>query len=721
LYSQASYGLRREIEAAGERAVFRVLEAFQDLCGITRRGKQGERIERGRLAVAIFRHDTAREVEGEVPDPNLHWHTVVCNISVREDGTTGTFDARDLFRPSMKMTLGALFRTEFSKELRSLGFETYRPIARRGKIASWFEVRGVPESLMDAFSKRRKEIQGWLNDRGLFGAKAAEQATLATRRGKLAYRRVDLFRAWLDVGRKLGFTTRDVAALQRDLPEVSLPAAAKDVSDRSIATITEDWARFSELELLRASAEEAQCRGLGIADVRQLVDSLLTDPSQVVKLADVRRIPQFTTPEMLELESRLFATVRASRNRASHRLTSEQVFHGLQQHPTLFTEQVAAIRHVTLGNETITCVHGLAGTGKTFMLRVVREIYEAAGFNVFGTALAAKACQGLTEGAGIEGTHAHNLLHNLACGKFRLTRRTILVLDEAGMVGTRMMERIVGLVDKAGAKLICVGDHRQLQAIEAGAPFRWMLDELGCAQMSHIVRQREIWARDAVLDFAFGRAESALQEFQNRGQLFIDSDRDTAMRRLVGDWHQQIARCSDAIILASTRLETLLMNRICQATRRDAGELAGNSLEVAGEAIFVGDRVIFTKNQPALLVRNGLLGTVVDADTDQKELAVRLDDGLTVRVPLDYYDHLELGYAINVHRAQGTTVQSAFVLAGGSMTDRELSYVQGSRARESTRIYTDLVYGGPDVEALAIQMNRSRPKDLAHEYLREAE
>jgi ATP-dependent exoDNAse (exonuclease V) alpha subunit len=93
---------------------------------------------------------------------------------------------------------------------------------------------------------------------------------------------------------------------------------------------------------------------------------------------------------------------------------------------------------------------------------------------------------------------------------------------------------------------------------------------------------------------------------------------------------------------------------------------------------------------------------------------------MQIRVQLDIYDALELGYAINVHRAQGTTVESAYVLAGGSMTDRELSYVQGSRARGNTRIYTDVIYGGPDIAAIAAQMNRSRPKDMAHEYLREA-
>jgi ATP-dependent exoDNAse (exonuclease V) alpha subunit len=287
------------------------------------------------------------------------------------------------------------------------------------------------------------------------------------------------------------------------------------------------------------------------------------------------------------------------------------------------------------------------------------------------------------------------------------------------MVGTRMMEQLGEQVELAGSKLVCIGDHQQLQAINAGAPFRWMVEHIGASRMAEIVRQRAPWARRAVLDFAGGNALSALEEYYARGQLFIDQDRTTAIARLVGDWHDVFLRDADTISLTSTRLETTSVNRLCQAIRLESGQIGGARWDVGHETLYRGDRVIFTKNQPALLVRNGTRGTVIDTEPMGNELVVRLDSGLTTRIDLGVYDAVSLGYAVNVHRAQGTTVESAFVLAGGSMTDRELSYVQGSRARGETRIYTDVVYGGPDIEAIAIQMNRSRPKDMAHEYLRE--
>jgi conjugative relaxase-like TrwC/TraI family protein len=717
LFSQADYPLRKQIEAAGERAVVGALETFADLCGVTRRGKQGERTERANLVVAIFRHDTAREVAGELPDPNLHWHTVVSNVVVREDGTTGAFDARELFRSPMKMTLGALFRAELSKELRTLGFESYRPETRRDKLASWFELRGIPERILQEFSKRRKEITAWLKDRGLFGGKAAEKANLATRRGKVPYRRIELLQAWLATGKRLGFSTREVAALRQELRVVNTPHVLEEVLQRSLQSLTQHWARFSELELLRTVAEDAQCRGLGIDDIRAGVRRLLHTSERIVPLESVRGVPQFTTPEMLELEAQLFQRVLAARGDARHQVTGEWQYVVTSKYPTLFAEQEAAIRHITGKSDAITCVNGMAGTGKTTMLKVAREIWEAAGLQVIGTALAAKACKGLEEGAGIGGTHIHSLLKQVAAGGIALNERTVLVVDEAGMVGTRMMDQLVTLVQRAGGKLVCVGDHRQLQAIDAGSPFRWMAENLGCVEMVQIVRQREDWAKDAVRAFAKGTAESALQEFHRRGQLVIAEDRDAAMKQLVADWFISYHHAPSSLVLASTRFETLLLNRMCQLARLEAGDISGEGLEVAGEPLFVGDRVVFTKNQRALLVRNGMLGTVTEMNQQENEIRIRLDDGLQVRIQLDVFDSLELGYAINVHRAQGMTVDSAFVLAGGSMTDRELSYVQASRARESTRIYTDVTHGGPDIEALAAQMNRSRPKDMAHDHL----
>ncbi|MBX3438894.1 MAG: AAA family ATPase [Planctomycetaceae bacterium] len=358
--------------------------------------------------------------------------------------------------------------------------------------------------------------------------------------------------------------------------------------------------------------------------------------------------------------------------------------------------------------------------GKTFLLQVAREVWESAGRDVIGTALAAKAAQTLEEGSGISSLHLHSLLREIEQGKRTLAPKTVLVLDEAGMVGTRMMERIVTLVEQAGARLVLVGDHRQLQAIDAGAPFRVIAERIGVAELREITRQRESWARDAVQELAAGEARSALTRFHERGLLTVTESREEAMRSLVHDWHGQVTSPRDALIFAGTRYETTILNRLCQETRLEACENIGDSLTVNGTRFFTGDRVLLTRNNSALLVRNGNMGTVVGVDAAKGYLRVELDNGFQVTIDTAVYPHLSLGYAVTTHKGQGQTVEAAYILAGGSMTDRELSYVQGSRARGDTRLYTDAASAGPAFSELVRNMQTSRAKDMAHEHLIEA-
>ena len=166
-WSQGALRERLEIEACVRRALSRSLELVQEICGKTRRGKAGERVEDAGLVFALFRHETARGMPGEVPDPQLHFHSVLLNVVARGDGTTGALDARELLSPQMKLAFGTLFRVELSSELESLGLETYRPFdEEREKLSHTFELKGVTKEQRQAFSKRREAIQAWLKERG---------------------------------------------------------------------------------------------------------------------------------------------------------------------------------------------------------------------------------------------------------------------------------------------------------------------------------------------------------------------------------------------------------------------------------------------------------------------------------------------------------------------------------------------------------------------------
>ena len=224
------------------------------------------------------------------------------------------------------------------------------------------------------------------------------------------------------------------------------------------------------------------------------------------------------------------------------------------------------------------------------------------------------------------------------------------------------------------------------------------------SRLTDIQRQREVWARESVKHFAFGRAEEALLPYRQHGLVAETRHEITAMDRMVADWRREaLPDLKGSLMLAGTTTEVLELNERAQAERRQLGLLGDTPVRPGPDTLFTGDRVLFTRNSLTLGVANGDLGTVHSAQG--QTLSVRLDDGREVRIPVEAYPHLRLGYALTTHKAQGMTVERAFILTGGSMTDREITYVQASRARGVTRWYV-----GHDLDEVTQRMTRSHEK-----------
>src|SRR5262249_601116 len=163
-----------------------------------------------------------------------------------------------------------------------------------------------------------------------------------------------------------------------------------------------------------------------------------------------------------------------------------------------------------------------------------------------------------------------------------------------------------------------------------------------------------------------------------------------AMQTLIRVWRRKgAANPGENLILASTNGDATVLNRMAQVQRMLDGSLGKCALTVGGTDFHQGDRILFTRNSKRYAVPNGCLGTVVGVDTWDKTLTVKLDKGKRVLIPAKEYEHVKLGYAVTTHKSQGATTENAFVLLGGPTQDRELSYVQASRARGSTRFFLD--------------------------------
>ena len=701
IWAASDDDLRAEIASAHAEAVHEALSYLEENATFTRTGAGGvETIRTVNLCVATFEHSTSRAL-----DPNLHTHALVLNFTEGADGKARTLDGREIYRH--KMAAGALYRAHLSCLLEQrLGFS----LRREG---SWFEVEGVSKEVLAHFSKRREAILDALVESGAIGTSAeAAIAALETREDKADVSRSELFSRWKEEASAFGLTKGAIEVSRGE----ALDSSSKEDLDRvvasAIARITEKQSHFARRELVRFAAEEAQATGLSARDIRLAVWAHLESSPEIVRLGARDRERRFTTQEMYRLEKRMLEAAGRLARSGRHALEPCSIEVAIDARATLSAEQEAAVRHLTSA-ASVSVVSGMAGTGKSFMLGAAREAFEREGNEVRGLALAAIAAERLEAESGIRSGTLHGLLAQLERGDQDLSSRSVLVLDEAAMVGTRQMERLLWHVEAAGAKLLLVGDERQLQAIEAGSPFKAIGDLVGRAELKDIRRQNHEWAAEAVREFSRGEAGAALSRFIERGLLSIDKSRAIAMTRLVADWSEDGAQDPrENLILAGTNAEVASLNRLCQQSRLSKGVLSKERMRVGEGYLHKGDRVLFRKN--SALVKNGSTGIVAAVSPSEGVLSVLLDTGERVTVDTEEYADVSLGYAMTVHKAQGASVDRAFVLIGGAMQDREASYVQASRIRELARLYTDEWTAGENARALVRDMSRSRQKELAH-------
>jgi hypothetical protein len=351
------------------------------------------------------------------------------------------------------------------------------------------------------------------------------------------------------------------------------------------------------------------------------------------------------------------------------------------------------------------------------MLGVAREAWEAAGFEVRGVALSGIAAENLESGSGIASRTIASMEHGWEQGREMLASRDVLVIDEAGMVGTRQLERVLSHAAEVGAKVVLVGDPQQLQSIEAGAAFRSIHDRHGGVEIHEIRRQREDWQRDATRDLATGRTGNAITAYDRHDMVHSAESREQARGNLIDRWDRdrQASPDSSRIILTHANVEVRELNEAARERMREAGDL-GEDVRVTverGERSFAaGDRVMFLQNERGLGVKNGTLGTIEQVST--QSMTVRTDDGRSIAFDLKDYDRIDHGYAATIHKAQGMTVDRTHVLATPGM-DAHGSYVALSRHRDGM----DLHYGRDDFasrDRLARTLSRDRAKDMATDY-----
>jgi conjugative relaxase-like TrwC/TraI family protein len=728
LFALGGGEVSRDVKVAHEEAVRAALGYLEREAAFGRRRGEGGMVPvRGEgFAAAAFQHRTSR-----AGDPLLHRHVLVANLVRDMQGRWGALDGRLIYTHAK--TAGYLYQAELRAQLsRRLGVR-WTPVVR-----GTAEVEGISAEVIRAFSRRRREILARLVERGESSARAAQVATLDTRRAKNRDVRPEgLLPEWRTQAAALGLTAEAIAGIVgRGEPPRPLgdTVVAQALAELAAPTgLTAHTSTFTRRDVIRAL-----CERLGPAcdasTVEATTDGFLATPAvlalrttptptggrAVIRIASGRVVPavpdecRFTTQEMLATERAVIdgCLERNARRRIApedREVTLELtdgsyvvecrpkpipdavVEAALRARPSLSAEQRQMVRRLTMSDDAVLVVRGHAGTGKTSALDACRHIWEGSGRTVVGCALSGRAAAELQAAAGIESTTIDRLLIDFVDYRPEILPRgdAVLVVDEAGMVGTRLLGRVLTAAEKSDATVVLVGDDRQLPEIDAGGAYRGLCERLGAVELVDNRRQREEWERQALVLLREGRSHEALAAYVEHGRVVLGPSADCVRAHLVADWWAaEQSGGGDNVMVALRRADARELNERARALRVAAGDVAGPTLALSAGEFAAGDRVVTTRNRRSLGVVNGSRGTVTAVNEHSRTLAVQLDAGRATVLSAQYLDagYLAHGYAITGHKAQGMTADCAFVL-GDEAIYREWGYVALSRGRAENRLY----------------------------------
>jgi conjugative relaxase-like TrwC/TraI family protein len=673
LHALGGEHLRNEIEAAHHTAVEGAFKYLESSAVSVRRGAGGAQVLDGSGLIAFaVTHNDSRNL-----DPQLHDHVLIANMTKGPDDRWTALDGRDIYRHAK--TAGFIYQATLRAELTERVGLVWEPVHNRTA-----PVAGFDQQLVREFSTRRRSIEEALDRNGLASPKSAAIATLTTRQSKqLDVDLYDLQSNWAQRAEPYRDSLRNLP-LQPRHAELTVDARVL------AATVTQQHATFDRRTLLQAVCE-SHVDGARLRDIEREAEAFVRSGHAITLGPD-----RWTTPEMLALEQRTVDAAINGRNKHLAIVPTHLVDEALASRPSLGQDQADAVTALARSGDAVEIVIGPAGHGKSTMLDASRAAWDAAGFRTIGAAPSARAAAELQASSGIPSQTIDRLFGGIDTGYERLDRQTVLVIDEAGMVGTRKLANIIERAQQTSTKVVLVGDNKQLPEIDAGGLFSALTTRLEPHTLTENRRQQDPVERQAAAELRAGDTEIAIKRLHRHGRIVTADNADHLRDGLVADWHQSRNAGQDVLLVAPRRSMVDDLNDRARELLRATGQLGEPILRLDDHEYAKGDTVVALHNDYRIGILNGDRATVRELTDDG--LTVTLRRGGDVTIPLDYAaEHLTHGYATTIHKAQGFTVDEVFVL-GDDTYAQEHGYTALTRGRNANRAY--IVRAEPPEHAL---------------------
>ncbi len=697
LWAAASKEDRALIERAHDEAVEQALLLLQESAAFTRKEKGGKTVVRSNgFLIACYNHSTTR-----AQDPHLHTHAIILNLTQAEDGGWRSIVGRQLY--AWRTASAAVYQAHLAAALQRLGYQIVT--TKSGKA---FDIVGVPETLCKHFSKRSNDIASAIASSKITSraSKAGDRISKMTRSKKAHVDRPALFRLWQ---KEISVHGVEIDALKR-LSKQEVAEAPEFTVQTLVARLAESQAVFKECVIYKAAAIlalETNQSGLHA----QLLAQKAISSGALIELSHKNEMTRvFSTPQILDAEREVIALAKRLRQTKSTSLSQRKILNICASQAVRMSDEQKEATLEACMPEHLSIIQGSAGAGKTTSMSAVVDVCHANRRRVIGASVTKAAANQLQDSTNIECFTLTRLQMLLDRGNSPLKKNDVLIIDEAGQVGTFQLRNILRHAEQYQFKVILVGEDKQLDAIEHGGMLKYLSssDVVGTKRIETIFRQEQAWDRQTVCDFRDGNADKAVEQYIKRGQLKLGKDHHQTLRLLVDSWKSYVQDNLGApYLLLAQRWEVVNeLNNIAREYLQSIGRVGQQNIEVKGLVsgksitfnVSKGDRLRLTKNHASFGFTNGDIGTVhAIGENKHGELLiqVRLDNGRDIEINTSIYcdskkrTYLTLAYAQTVYSSQGQTVNGESFVYYTTGMDRANTYVALSRHKKKAMIFAN--------------------------------